>query len=236
MKKYIFDVDGTLTPSRQKIDSNFADFFLRFISNRYVYLVTGSNRKKTIEQITEPIYNECKRVYNCSGNDVYEGAKVIYRSDWKIPNELREFLLDELDFSTFPVRCGCHIEERPGGINFSILGRRKVIDLRERQDYVEWDLRTNERKDIAERLKDNFPNISVQIGGETGLDITPLGKDKSQILKDFKNEDEIYFYGDMMEKGQNDYLLAEAVLKRKGSIYSVKDYKETWDLLEQYEL
>ena len=236
MKKYIFDVDGTLTPSRQKIDSNFADFFLRFISNRYVYLVTGSNRKKTIEQITEPIYNGCKRVYNCSGNDVYEGAKVIYRSDWKIPNELREFLLDELDFSTFPVRCGNHIEERPGGINFSILGRREVIDLRERQDYVEWDLRTNERKDIAERLKDNFPNISVQIGGETGLDITPLGKDKSQILKDFKNEDEIYFYGDMMEKGQNDYLLAEAVLKRKGSIYSVKDYKETWDLLEQYEL
>ena len=90
--------------------------------------------------------------------------------------------------------------------------------------------------DIAERIKNNFPNLSVQIGGETGLDITPLGKDKSQILRDFKSEDEIYFYGDMMEEGQNDYLLAQAVLGRKGSIYAVKDYKETWDLLEQYEL
>ena len=39
-----------------------------------------------------------------------------------------------------------------------------------------------------------------------------------------------------MEEGQNDYLLAQAVLGRKGSIYAVKDYKETWDLLEQYEL
>ena len=236
MKKYIFDVDGTLPPSRQKIDPNFADFFSRFISNRYVYLVTGSNRKKTIEQITEDIYYQCKRVYNCSGNDVYEGERVIYRTDWKIPNDLKRFLLDELDFSTFPIRYGCHIEERPGGINFSILGRREIIDTRERQDYVEWDLITNERKDIAERIKNNFPNLSVQIGGETGLDITPLGKDKSQILRDFKSEDEIYFYGDMMEEGQNDYLLAQAVLGRKGSIYAVKDYKETWDLLEQYEL
>ena len=87
MRKYIFDVDGTLTPSRQKIDSNFADFFLRFISNHYVYLVTGSNRKKTIEQITEPIYNKCKRVYNCSGNDVYEGKRLIHRFNWKIPND-----------------------------------------------------------------------------------------------------------------------------------------------------
>ena len=236
MRRYIFDVDGTLTPSRQKIDSNFADFFSRFISNRYVYLVTGSNRQKTLEQITEPIYNQCKRVYNCSGNDVYEGERIFYRSDWKISNNLKQFLLDELDFSTFPVRCGCHIEERPGGVNFSILGRRKVIDLRERKDYVEWDLMTNERKDIAERIKDNFPDLSVQIGGETGLDITPRGKDKSQILKDFRNEDEIYFYGDMMEEGQNDYLLSQAVLSRKGSVYAIKDYNETWNLLEQYEL
>ena len=236
MRKYIFDVDGTLTPSRQKIDSNFADFFFRFISSHYVYLVTGSNRKKTVEQITEKIYNQCKTVYNCSGNDVYQGKINIYQSNWKIPKDLKQFLNDELDFSTFPIRCGNHIEERPGGINFSILGRKEQIDIRERQDYIQWDKDTNERINISERLKSNFPDISVQIGGETGLDITPLGKDKSQIIKDFNKNDELYFYGDMMEKGQNDYLLAEAVKQRRGTVYAVKDYKETWDLLEEYEL
>ena len=236
MRKYIFDVDGTLTPSRQKIDPNFAEFFSRFIAHRYVYLVTGSNREKTIQQITKGIYDQCKKVYNCSGNDVYEGEKNIYRLNWKIPNDLKTFLLKELEESKFPTKCGCHIEERPGGINFSILGRKEDIDFKERKDYVKWDLMTNERQLIANKLRNKFSNISIQIGGETGLDITPIGRDKSQIIEDFKKEDEIHFYGDMMEKGQNDYLLAEAVKQRRGTVYAVKDYKETWDLLEKYEL
>ena len=50
--KYIFDVDGTLTPSRKKIDPDFLIFFNSFALANEVYLVTGSDRDKTIEQIT----------------------------------------------------------------------------------------------------------------------------------------------------------------------------------------
>jgi len=71
MKKYIFDVDGTLTPSREKMNKNFAIWFSVFCQSHHVYLVTGSDRAKTIEQIGEFIFFNCKRVYNCSGNDVY---------------------------------------------------------------------------------------------------------------------------------------------------------------------
>ena len=49
--KYIFDVDGTLTPSRQQIDHDFERYMLDFSDKEDVYLVTGSNREKTIEQI-----------------------------------------------------------------------------------------------------------------------------------------------------------------------------------------
>ena len=66
MKKYIFDVDGTLTPSRKKIDQEFLKFFMNFSSNHDVYLVTGSDRDKTLEQVTTELYHNCKRVYNCS--------------------------------------------------------------------------------------------------------------------------------------------------------------------------
>ena len=62
MKKYIFDVDGTLTPSRSKIDLQFYRWFKDFATNHEVYLVTGSDREKTIEQITPEIYNLAKRV------------------------------------------------------------------------------------------------------------------------------------------------------------------------------
>ena len=68
---YLFDVDGTLTPSRGVIDSNFAKWFLNLCKRKNVVLVTGSDRPKTLEQLGEDIYNSCKKVYNCSGNDVY---------------------------------------------------------------------------------------------------------------------------------------------------------------------
>ena len=37
MKKFIFDVDGTLTPSRQRIDEEFLSFFFRFTFDNDVY-------------------------------------------------------------------------------------------------------------------------------------------------------------------------------------------------------
>ena len=46
------------------IDKDFADWFERFCQSNDVYLVTGSDRPKTLEQIGESIYNTCKRVYN----------------------------------------------------------------------------------------------------------------------------------------------------------------------------
>ena len=98
MKKFIFDVDGTLTPSRGKIDPEFAPLFMHLTSNEEVYLVTGSDRQKTLEQVTPEIYNNCKRVYNCSGSDAYEGDENVYRDDWDIPEQVERFLQDELDY------------------------------------------------------------------------------------------------------------------------------------------
>ncbi len=230
MKKFIFDVDGTLTPSRKKIDPEFHKFLMEFSSNNEVYFVTGSDRAKTIEQVTPELYNNCKRVYNCSGSDVYEGDKNVYRDDWELPEDVEKFLQDELDYSQFPIRNGLHIESRPGGVNFSILGRGEGEG---RDEYVKWDKRTNERRDIAARLKNQFPNLEVQIGGQTGLDLGAPGSNKSQILRDFQWFHALYFYGDMMEPGQNDYPLGIMIEKRGGYVFKVKDYIETWRLLSK---
>ncbi len=116
MKKFIFDVDGTLTPSRQKIPLEFSPLFWELTHSEEVYLVTGSDRQKTLEQVTPEIYNNCKRVYNCSGSDVYEGDDNVYRSEWELPWEVERFLDDELDYSQFPIRNGNHIERRPGAL------------------------------------------------------------------------------------------------------------------------
>ena len=224
MKKFIFDVDGTLTPSRKQMDIGFSSEFLIFCCKYDTYLVTGSDKAKTVEQVGLDIYNRCKRVFNCSGSDIYDGNNSVYKSKWKPSDELISFLNDELDFSNFPNRTGNHIEHRPGGINFSILGRGEG-SMNGRDEYVKWDINTNERRDIVARLNENFPNLNVQIGGQTGLDISD--SDKSQIIKFFNFDDEVHFFGDMMEEGQNDYPLARAVKERLGKTYHVKDWEET---------
>ena len=101
--KYIFDVDGTLTPSRQVIDPSFEAFMIKFCCKHDVYLVTGSDRQKTVDQLGLDICYRAKRVYNCSGADVWEKNENIYRSSWGLPLDVRRFLQDELDYSQFPV-------------------------------------------------------------------------------------------------------------------------------------
>ena len=227
--KYIFDVDGTLTPSRKKIDPNFLIFFNSFALTNEVYLVTGSDRDKTIEQITHHLYCNCKRVYNCAGNDVYEGDVSVYRNDWTLPLEAREHLNEELLQSTFPVRTGIHIEERPGCVNFSIVGRG--ANQTERLVYSDWDEIKGERRAIAERFNKKFPELHAFVGGVTGVDISDKGSDKSQIIRDFQDGG-VVFYGDRMEEQGNDKPLADAILNNKlGEVVSVTGWKDTWNKL-----
>ena len=230
MKKFIFDVDGTLTDSRQQIDLSFEVDMIKFCCKNDVYLVTGSDREKTIDQLGLDICYRAKRVYNCSGSDVYVKDKNIYTSEWKPYGSLINFLSDELDYSTFPYKTGNHIEHRPGGINFSILGRGNG-SMKHRDEYVKWDINTGERVLIADRTKSEFPDLNIQIGGQTGIDISD--NDKSQILRDFNPEDEIHFYGDMMEEGQNDYPLAKALKEMGGYPHHVKNWEDTRTLLSK---
>lgn len=230
-RKFIFDVDGTLTPSRQKIDDKFYHYFLDFCRNNLVYIVTGSDKAKTVEQLSEEIYNSCNTVYNCLGNDVYQGNENIYRNKWVLPEVVHEALSFLLGESSFPLRTGLHFEHRPGLCNFSVVGRNATLE--QRRQYVEHDRETKERILIANAINDMFPDVEARVGGETGIDIIQRGRDKAQIMSHFNEEDtEVFFFGDRMEPGGNDHSLAESLRKKKGSVlFHVKDYKDTWDVL-----
>ena len=230
--KFIFDVDGTLTPSRGIMDYNFKAFFNTFCLMNDVYLVTGSDKPKTVEQISEGTYNLCKRVYQCSGSDVWQGDENILKSEWILPIEARHWLEQVLDNSDFNIRTGNHIEHRTGMINFSIVGRN--ANAEQRAAYVKSD-DDGERNYIARAFNNFFPNLQATVGGETGIDISPRGADKSQILRDFKEDDTIHFYGDAMFKSGNDYPLAEALKDfQLGFSHQVRDWKHTWEKLREH--
>ena len=75
MINYVFDVDGTLTPSRGKMNENFKNFFLQFIKENTVHLVTGSDYDKTVEQVGAEVTESVDRCFNCSGNSIWKNGK-----------------------------------------------------------------------------------------------------------------------------------------------------------------
>jgi phosphomannomutase len=216
---YCFDVDGTLTLSRSPIDSTFHNEFLKFAQSNEVCLVTGSDYPKTLEQLGQEIINACNLIFNCCGNEIRSKDQIKYRSSWKADGLLYMALEYEKRRSAFPIRTGKHVEDRVGMINFSIVGRNATKE--QRAQYVEWDTKHRERENIAEILKKRFPNLDCSIAGETGLDIYPKGKDKSQVREWIENK--LVFFGDRCDQGGNDYPLAKVA----DVVYNVKNWEET---------
>lgn len=231
MRKFIFDVDGTLTPSRGFIERKFKEYFLEFSYSNDVYLITGSDYPKTVEQLGSVICEAVQRVYNCSGNDVWENGKNIYTNNWTLPETAHDWLSEALTESKFYKKTGLHFEHRPGMVNFSIVGR--YANLEQRAMYREWDEHKNERNSIAKKFNALFPDIEARVGGETGIDIYPKGGDKGQIIKDFDPNDELHFFGDRMDKDGNDYPLKKLLVDNDlGICYHVKSWEDTWEKLK----
>jgi phosphomannomutase len=234
MKKFIFDVDGTLTPSRQQITPEFNTFFISFCFDKNVYLVSGSDYKKTYEQLGETICYLAKRIYNCSGSYVTEKGEVIYQREWLLPKDAKNFLTDKLNESRFPARYGLHFEDRPGMCNFSVVGRH--ADSIGRKKYVDWNKenKQDERISIAKEFNYLFPGITAKVGGDTGIDIFPTGNDKSQIVRDFDKEDIIYFFGDKMNDEGNDFPLKQRLMNDNynASFHSVTCWQDTYNILK----
>ena len=241
---YIFDVDGTLTPSRDKINRDFAQKFMGFQMNHLTYLVTGSDYEKTLDQMGFQSIFLAERTFHCCGNEVRQQGKVIHRNDWTPSTELIEYLQYLLTQSKFPIesRTANFIEYRNGSINFSVLGRAATKE--QRQIYIAYDKEKEDRHRLVEHIRNDFPEVTVQIGGETGLDIMPLGFDKSQILpyvlRPYMYSDtitsspikSIVFFGDAIFPFGNDYSLATVLGKnKKNKVFSVRGWKDVDALL-----
>ena len=230
MRKFVFDVDGTLTPSRGKIDPTFEAWLWGFTQKEKVFLVTGSDYPKTAEQLGKEICESVVCCYNCQGNDVWFQGKRVNSKEFNPPEELNEIMEGWLKGSPFPYRTGKHIEHRRGLINFSVVGRN--ANPEQRKEYYEYDLKARERESIAFQINSTFQNVTATVGGETGIDIHRTGADKSQILEDFNPDDEIHFFGDRIDEGGNDYPLAKA--NKRGKNYHVKGWQETWEILKGF--
>jgi phosphomannomutase len=167
-------------------------------------------------------------VFPCSGNSVFIKGTEVYKSDWRPDDALLKCLEAELRASDYKLKVGGHIEYRPGMLNFSIIGRR--CSQQDREQYYAWDTEHQERAAICQRLRTQFPELTFEIGGQISLDIYPNGADKSQILR-YLTDYAIYFFGDGIQPGHNDYSLAQALYGESRS-FPVNNWPETKEKLD----
>ena len=235
---FIFDVDGTLTPSRDCMDPQFRKWFKSWAKqgSKEVYLATGSDYPKTQEQLGNDVLDLANAVFSCAGNAIYSKGVLKYQSKWTLKEPQIQWLNEQLQKSLFTGKTGIHIENRIGLVNFSIVGR--AADKEQRAKYVEYDKHTGERKKIAEEFNKKFSEVAVaQVAGETGIDIMEPGKDKGQIAQYFVEPlIHVHFFGD------NDFPLGMALkenyihLKQsKATTVKVKSWKDTWNYLQKME-
>ena len=238
---YIFDVDGTLTPSRKPMTDDFLQFFDTWSSTNTFYLVSGSDLMKMSEQVPHSILKRAAGLFCCGGNDYYRNGEQVYYNEFNPPIELIEFLMDKVLESPHSVRAGNHIENRGSMLNFSIVGRDCTDE--QRQDYFEYDLQSREREIIAGLINEQWIDIEAVIGGQISIDIAHKGNDKSQVLKHIQSEQpnqEYCFIGDRTMSGGNDYPLANLMSNTDNcSVYQAGEpsahdgYLQTKSILEK---
>lgn len=231
---YVFDVDGTLTEPRKRMTSNFANEFLAWSLAKQCFIATGSDYKKTQEQVPWDVLDCFKNIFCCMGNEIRgDVGKTIHKSKFVLPEALDYDLQRFLKNSKYLTKVGNHIEFRTGMVNFSIVGRN--ANMEQRKAYSNWDKENQERKMIAEFINKNYPTLNASVGGSISIDIIEEGQDKGQVVHHLENAGatKIVFVGDRCEIGGNDHGVIRELEKSDLAFewYNVSGPEDTMKLL-----
>jgi phosphomannomutase len=227
--QWLFDVDGVLCDTGSAIDSEFKDWFIDWVKDKDIYLVTGSEREKTICQIGQEIVDMATMTFNCMGNSIWIQDREFRVNQFVLNSEELAWLESKVTSSPYHIRTGNHLVYRPGSINFSIVGRNATPDRR--LEYKDWDRVHGERMSIIQELKERFPRLDAFIGGDISIDICLRGADKSQVYSLLINRDVVHFFGDRCKPNEIDYPLVNKC-QVQDSVFEVDGYKRTWEILK----
>jgi len=215
-----FDLDGTLTESKQNITSEMSLAVERLLHYCDVAFISGCHYKQMTEQVADnifyhPAYHKELYLLPTSGAQLYEretpGWDKVYDND--LTFEQKVHIYNTWKKAVYTVGGYGHIqfgdiaEDRGSQITFSMCGQN--APLKEKKKY---DPDQAKRKRIVEHMG-NFLNAGgeyeIRIGGTTSIDVTKKGLDKnygiSRLLVHTGYEpEEVIFMGDALYPGGND--------------------------------
>jgi phosphomannomutase len=209
----LFDLDGTLSLPRLKVEPSMIDFLKQLRKVSLIGIVSGSDLTKINEQLGCPPFELFDYVFSENGVQGYfQGNQIISRSIAKElgePNlkQLINFVLHYIADLDIPIKRGTFIEYRLGMLNFSPIGRN--CSQQERLDFYQYDKEHKIRQEMVKVLEEKFGeklNLKFSIGGQISIDCFIKGWDKRFCLQHFDHTKmKIHFFGDRTDVGGNDH-------------------------------
>lgn len=220
-----FDLDGTLAASKQPLQDDMGEALADLLSVAHVAVISGGDWPQFQKQVASrlPERADLSKLWlmPTTGTKLYthrDGSwEAVYAelfSEEQRKNIIAAFeaSLEATGFQ--PEKTwGERIEDRGSQITFSALGQQAPVAEKEH-----WDPKFEKRKVIQKDLRTRLPDLSINMGGATSIDITQKGVDKGYGLKKLRDAsgiplEQMMFIGDAIFPGGNDYPAKEIGLE-----------------------
>lgn len=244
-KLIVFDIDGTLTPSKAPADQEMIRLLLQLLKEKVVAVIGGGKYTLFQEQLISRMPKRDARLerlflFPTSSTTFYRFSRgrwqcvyehVLSVSEKKKIKQAFKDAFRRLHYVPPEKVYGPTIEDRKTQISFSPLGQEIVAVLGKKGIAAKeaWYEKHNKlRARMARALGRLLPEFKVRVGGLTTIDVTKKGIDKAYGIRTIRRElsipiRDMLFVGDAIFPGGNDY----AVVKTGVDYVKVKGPEDT---------
>ena len=250
-KLIVFDLDGTLAPTKAQMDADMAALVRSLLKAKHVAIIGGGKLQLFKHQFLSCLKASSGLLKNLflfptTGTTFlrYSGKslKTVYAHKLTGAQVKKIFaafhkVLSEINYQPPAKIYGKVLENRGSQVTWSALGQdvvkilgKKGIDLKNK-----WrDENTPLKLKIAKHLKNYLPDLEVHAAGHTSIDVTQKGIDKAYGLRQMSSHlnvkiKDMLFIGDAIFPGGNDY----AVVKTGVDYMKVKNPEDTKKIIRQ---
>jgi len=252
-KLFLFDMDGTLTPARKKMNHTVLSALEELQKAGWdIGIISGSDYQY-IEQQCDLLFDlspiDVTKIHflPCNGTKYYKNFKKVWEYDMRsklssdfMKNLYRMLLSYQNTIVSLYYKdmslTGNFFQMRGSVLNWCPIGRNALA--KDREVWVQIDKKHRIRECFISSFNKAYDSnlITIKLGGETSFDIYPSGWNKTFPLdkEPFLSYQSIYFAGDRCYESGNDEELYEHLKNKKEcDAFQVNNPEETIKLINK---